>query len=48
MATTISIYVIIAVFVAENIDYFRLNSEIQGFNTKNKLNLHLPIIIIIS
>jgi hypothetical protein len=29
-------------FVAENIDYFRLNSEILGFNTKNKSNLHLP------
>jgi hypothetical protein len=29
-------------FVAENIDYFRLNSEIHGFNTKNKCNLHLP------
>ena len=29
-------------FVAENIDYFRLNSEIHGFNTKNKSNLHLP------
>jgi hypothetical protein len=23
-------------FVAENVDYFRLNSEIHGFNTKNK------------
>jgi hypothetical protein len=29
-------------FVAENPDYFRLNSEIHGFNTKNKSNLHLP------
>jgi hypothetical protein len=29
-------------FVAEIIDYFRLNSEIHGFNTKNKSNLHLP------
>jgi len=29
-------------FVAEIIDYFRLNSEILGFNTKNKSNLHLP------
>jgi len=29
-------------FVAENIDYFRLNSETRGFNTKNKSNLHLP------
>jgi hypothetical protein len=28
--------------MAENIDYFRLNSEIHGFNTKNKSNLHLP------
>jgi len=28
--------------VAENIDYFRLNLEIHGFNTKNKSNLHLP------
>jgi len=28
--------------VAENIDYFRLNMEIHGFNTKNKSNLHLP------
>jgi len=29
-------------FVAEHIDYFRFNSEIHGFNTKNKYNLHLP------
>jgi len=29
-------------FVAENTEYFRLNSEIHGFNTKNKCNLHLP------
>jgi hypothetical protein len=29
-------------FVAENTDYFRLNSEIHGFDTKNKCNLHLP------
>ena len=30
-------------FVAENVDYFRLNSEIHDFNTKNKSNLlHLP------
>ena len=29
-------------FVAENIDYCRLNSEIHGFNNKNKSNLHLP------
>jgi hypothetical protein len=29
-------------FVAENIDYFRLNSEIHGFNTKSKSSLHLP------
>jgi hypothetical protein len=27
--------------VAENTDYFRLNSDIHGFNTKNKSNLHL-------
>jgi hypothetical protein len=26
-------------FVAENIDYFRLNWEIYGFNTKNKSNI---------
>jgi hypothetical protein len=28
--------------VAENVEYFRLNLEIHGFNTKNKSNLHLP------
>ena len=28
--------------VAENVDYFGLNLEIHGFNTKNKSNLHLP------
>jgi len=27
-------------FVAENTEYFRLNSEIHSFNTKNKCNLH--------
>jgi hypothetical protein len=30
-------------FVADNEDYFRLNSEIHSFNTKNKSNLHLPL-----
>jgi hypothetical protein len=29
-------------YEAENIDYFRLNSEIHGFITKNKSNLHIP------
>jgi len=29
-------------FVAENVDHFRLNSEIHDFNTKNKSDLHLP------
>jgi hypothetical protein len=29
-------------FVAGNIDYFRLSSDIHGFNSKNKYNLHLP------
>ena len=29
-------------FVAGNFDYFRLNSDIQGFDTKNKSNLHIP------
>ena len=28
-------------FVAKNVDHFRLNSEIHDFNTKNKSNLHL-------
>ena len=30
-------------FVADNGDYFRSNSEIHSFNTKNKLNLHPPL-----
>jgi hypothetical protein len=30
-------------FVADNGDYYRLNSEIHCFNTKNKLNLHPPL-----
>jgi hypothetical protein len=34
-------YLSLLLFVAENIDYFRLNSEIHGVNTKNKSNLHL-------
>ena len=29
-------------FMAENVDYFRLNPEIHGLNAKNKSNLHLP------
>jgi hypothetical protein len=29
-------------FVADNGDYFKLNSEIHSFNTKNKSNLHPP------
>ena len=31
------------IFVADNRDYFRLNSEIHSFNTKNKLNFHPPL-----
>jgi len=30
-------------FVVDNGDYFRVNSEIHNINTGNKLNLHLPI-----
>jgi hypothetical protein len=30
-------------FVAVNGDYFRSNSEIHSFNTKNKFNLHPPL-----
>jgi hypothetical protein len=30
-------------FVADNGYYFRSNSEIHSFNTKNKLNLHPPL-----
>ena len=33
---------LLLLFVAEHIHYFRFNSEIHGFNTKNKYNLHLP------
>jgi hypothetical protein len=29
-------------FVTEHTEYFRLNSEIHSFNTKNKYNFHLP------
>ena len=27
----------------DNGDYFKLNSEIHNINTRNKLNLHLPV-----
>jgi len=30
-------------FVIDNGDYFKLNSEIQNISTRNKSNLHLPI-----
>jgi hypothetical protein len=30
-------------FVVDNGDYFKVNSEIYNINTRNKLNLHLPI-----
>jgi hypothetical protein len=30
-------------FVVDNGDYFKVNSEIHNINTRNKLNLHLPI-----
>jgi hypothetical protein len=29
-------------FIAENTDYFKVNTKIHNFNTKNKCNLHLP------
>jgi hypothetical protein len=30
-------------FVADNGDYFRFNTEIHSFTTKNKLNLYPPL-----
>jgi hypothetical protein len=30
-------------FVVDNGDYFKMNSEIHNINTRNKSNLHLPI-----
>jgi len=36
-------YLLSLLFVADNGDYFRSNSEIHSFNTKNKLNLHPPL-----
>jgi hypothetical protein len=33
-------------FVVDNGDYFRLNFEIDSFNTKNKSNLHPPLSIL--
>jgi hypothetical protein len=30
-------------FLVDNRDHFRVNSEIHHINTRNKLNLHLPI-----
>jgi hypothetical protein len=30
-------------FIVDNGDYFKVNSEIHNINTKNKVNLHLPI-----
>ena len=35
-------YLSLLLFVAESVDYLRLNSDIHGFNTKNKSNLHIP------
>jgi hypothetical protein len=36
-------YLSLLLFVADNGDYFRLNSETHSINTKNKLNLHPPL-----
>jgi hypothetical protein len=30
-------------FIVDNGDYFKVNSEIHNINSRNKLNLHLPI-----
>jgi hypothetical protein len=30
-------------FVVDNGDYFEVNSEIHNINTRNKLNLRLPV-----
>ena len=35
-------------FVINNGDYFKVNSEIYNINTRNKSNLHLPISVSIS
>jgi len=33
----------VRLFLIVTSDYFRLNSEIHSFNTKNKLNFHPPL-----
>jgi hypothetical protein len=33
----------VSLFLILTSDYFRLNSEIHSFKTKNKLNLHPPL-----
>ena len=39
----ITIYGYFILEVVDNGDYFKVNSEICNINTRNKLNLHLPI-----
>jgi len=36
-------FILSLLFVVDNGDYFKVNSEIHNINTRNKLNLHLPI-----
>jgi len=34
---------LLLLFVIDNGDYFKVNSEVHNINTRNKSNLHLPI-----
>jgi hypothetical protein len=34
---------LLLLFVVDNGDYFKVNSEVHKINTRNKSNLHLPI-----
>jgi hypothetical protein len=39
-----SLYILsLLIFVVDNGDYFKVNSEIRNINTRKKLTLHLPI-----
>jgi hypothetical protein len=42
-ATTVSIYIYLLLsFVINNIQHFKINSDIHNINTRNNLDLHFP------
>jgi hypothetical protein len=42
-AITVSTYILTHIFVINNRQHFKINSDIHNINTRNNLDLHYPV-----